>query len=140
MINKGIKLNQLQKKKDKYLYRGKFFIPNQPIPSTAKEKKMMVLATKNIDGEKRVRLIHFGKKGNENNCTPEEKKRYLQRSANIRNQKGELTRNDPWSPNYWSRKVLWSAKKTTKKPTLTRKATSKHTISRFQHAKTKKAA
>ena len=36
---------------------------NKPVKSNAKNKKMMVLATKTINGERRVKLIHFGALG-----------------------------------------------------------------------------
>jgi len=85
-------------------YRGtKFPGYNQPIPSNKPEKKMMVLAKK---GDK-VKLIHFGQKGYKHNYSKSAKSNYLTRSAGIRNKDGELTMNDKFSPNYWSRKVLW---------------------------------
>ena len=85
-------------------YHGKTFPGyNQPIASDKKEKKMMVLAKK---GEE-VRLIHFGQKGYQHNYSPEAKQNYLTRSAGIRDKSGQLTKDDPFSPNYWARKVLW---------------------------------
>lgn len=127
-MSQGIKLSTLEKKGKKYLYRGKFFIPNHPIKSTAKGKKMMVLATKNINGEKRVRLIHFGGLGYGHNYSKEAKERYLKRSSLIRNKEGKLTRNDPWSANHWSRKVLWPKNKPANGPKVTSKTkkTKKH--------------
>ena len=103
----GTKVSSLKKRGDKYVYRGKVFTLNEPRKSTAKGKKMMVLATKTIDGQKYVRLIHFGAIGYGHNYSPEAKKRYLTRTAGIRNKEGKLTRNDPWSANYWARKILW---------------------------------
>ena len=35
------------------------------------------------------------------------RKNYLTRSAGIRNKSGKLTKDDPFSPNYWARKELW---------------------------------
>ena len=37
------------------------------------------------------------------------RKNYLTRSAGIKNKKGELTKDNPLSPNYHSRRVLWGA-------------------------------
>ncbi len=111
MEKKGTKLSSLQCVKGKYHYRGKLFRLNQPVASTAKGKKMMVLAAKTVRGEKRVRLIHFGALGYGHNYSWKAKRSYLARSAQIRNKEGKLTRNDPWSANYWARKILWPAHK-----------------------------
>jgi len=90
-------------------YHGKTFPGyNKPIASDKKEKKMMVLAKKG--GE--VKLVHFGQKGYQHNYSPEAKQNYLTRSAGIRNKSGQLTKDDPFSPNYWARKVLWPKGKT----------------------------
>ncbi|KPK32262.1 MAG: hypothetical protein AMS24_04665 [Chlamydiae bacterium SM23_39] len=107
----GIKLSKLKKIKDKYEYRNRLWKLNKPIPSSSKRKKMMVLATKNIDKEKKVKIIHFGEKGYGHNYSKKAKELYLKRSAQIKNKKGELTKDDPWSPNYWSRKILWPKNK-----------------------------
>ena len=111
MASKGIKLSGLKKKGSKYVYRGRLWALNKPKKSTAKGKKMMVLASKTIDGERRVKLIHFGAKGYGHNYSKEAKKNYLTRSAGIRNKQGKLTKDDPWSANYWARKILWPARK-----------------------------
>jgi hypothetical protein len=85
-------------------YHGKTFPGyNKPIASDKKEKKMMVLAKKGDE----VKLVHFGQKGYQHNYNPEAKQNYLTRSAGIRNKSGQLTKDDPFSPNYWARKVLW---------------------------------
>lgn len=90
-------------------YHGKKFPGyNKPISSDKKDKKMMVLAKK---GDQ-VKLVHFGQKGYQHNYSPEAKQNYLTRSAGIRNKSGELTKDDPFSPNYWARKVLWPKGKT----------------------------
>lgn len=88
----------------KVKYRGTVFPGiNKPRSSTKKEKKKMVLAKK---GDK-LKVVHFGQKGYKHNYSKEAKKNYLSRSASIRNKSGELTKNDKFSPNYWSRKILW---------------------------------
>ncbi|MCB1085362.1 MAG: hypothetical protein KDK60_04605, partial [Chlamydiia bacterium] len=122
MKSKGIKLSSLKKKGDKYWHCGKWWKLNHPVKSTAKGKKMMVLATKTIEGERRVRLIHFGSLGYGHNYSKKAKISYLRRSAGIRNKKGELTKNDRWSPNYWSRKILWPSKKRASGPKMTQAA------------------
>jgi hypothetical protein len=118
-MSNGIKLSSLKKYKNKYLYRGKLWTLNKPKKSTAKGKKMMVLAAKTVDGQRRVKLIHFGALGYGHNYSKKAKKNYLTRSAGIRNKKGQLTKNDPWSANYWSRKILWPANKPTTGPKKT---------------------
>jgi hypothetical protein len=90
-------------------YHGKKFPGyNKPISSDKKDKKMMVLAKK---GDQ-VKLVHFGQKGYQHNYSPEAKQNYLTRSAGIRDKSGNLTKDDPFSPNYWARKVLWPKGKT----------------------------
>lgn len=86
-------------------YRGHTFPGyNQPIQNRGtSQHKRMVLAKK---GDK-VKLVRFGHKGYGHNISPERKKNYLTRSAGIRNKSGELTKNDKFSANYWSRRVLW---------------------------------
>lgn len=120
-MSKGTKITSLRKIGDRYEYRGRLWTLNKPVKSTAKGKKMMVLATKNVDGERRVKLIHFGALGFGHNYSPEAKKNYLKRSAGIRNKSGQLTKNDKWSANYWARKILWPAKKPTTGPKKTPK-------------------
>jgi len=85
-------------------YRGTTFPGyNQPTASNKKGKKKMVLVKK--DGK--VKLVHFGAVGYKHNYSKSAKKNYLTRSAGIKNKSGQLTKDDPFSPNHWSRKVLW---------------------------------
>ena len=88
-------------------YRGTTFPGyNKPIRSNRKNKKKMVLVKR---GDK-VKLVHFGQKGYEDFTQHKDKKRrknYLTRSAGIRNKAGKLTKDDPFSPNYWARRELW---------------------------------
>lgn len=94
-------------KKASVEYRGRTFPGyNKPVPSDKKNKKKMVLVKR---GDK-IKLVHFGQKGYEDFTQHKDKKRrknYLTRSAGIRNKDGKLTKNDPFSPNYWARKELW---------------------------------
>jgi len=90
-------------------YHGKTFPGyNKPIPSDKEDKKMMVLVKKGDE----IRLVHFGQKGYQHNYSPEAKKNYLTRSAGIRDKSGGLTKDDPFSPNYWARRVLWPSGET----------------------------
>lgn len=118
----GTKLKNLNKLGDKYEYRGKLWKLNTPVKSTAKGKKMMVLASKTVDGVRRVKLIHFGAKGYGHNYSKKAKRNYLIRSAGIRDKSGKLTKNDKWSANYWARKILWPKEKAATGPKTTRKA------------------
>lgn len=45
---------------------------------------------------------------NLNHYDIERKRNYLKRSSGIKNKNGELTKDNPLSANYWSRKFLWS--------------------------------
>jgi len=114
-----ILLSSLKKEKDKYIYRNHLWRLNKPQKSYAKGKKMMVLASKVVDGKTYVKLIHFGALGYGHNYSLKAKKNYLSRSAGIRNKKGELTKDDPFSANYWSRKILWPKNKKATGPKMT---------------------
>lgn len=70
-------------------------------------KKAVVLAC--AKGEKK--LIRFGAKGYRHNYSKEARKNYLARSAGIRDKSGKLTKDNPLSANYWSRRYLWGEKK-----------------------------
>lgn len=118
----GTEVSKLKRFGKKYFYRGRLWNLNEPVKSTAKGKKMMVLATKTIGGKRRCKLVHFGAKGYGHNYSQKAKKNYLTRSAGIRNKEGKLTKDDSWSPNYWARKVLWPANKPATGPKKTKKA------------------
>lgn len=77
-----------------------------PKRSTRKNKKLMVF----VKSGNREKVIHFGQRGYEDytgHRDPKRRAAYLKRTASIRNGQGRLTRNDPFSANYWARKVLW---------------------------------
>ena len=79
--------------------------------STINGKKLMVVVNN--------KTIHFGdsnmeqfkdKTGiwsNKNHLDEKRRKSYLARSGGIKTKDGKLTKNDPSSPNYHSRRVLW---------------------------------
>jgi hypothetical protein len=115
----GVKLSSLECIRGRYRYRGTLYRLNIPVKSTAKGKKMMVLAVKTIQGERRVKLIHFGALGYGHNYSDKAKKNYLTRSAKIRNKAGKLTKDDRWSANHWARKILWPANKPSRGPKST---------------------
>jgi hypothetical protein len=105
-FDEGTPLSELEKKDGKVYYQGRWWQVNKPVPSTAKDKKKMVLAKK---GD-RVKLVHFGQDGYEDytqHGSKDRRSNYLTRSAGIRDKDGNLTKDDPFSPNYWARKVLW---------------------------------
>ena len=81
---------------------------NKPIPSTRKDKKLMVYVIN--PRTKRINTIHFGQKGYRHNYSPEARRRYLARSSGIKNKYGQLTKDNKLSANYWARKILWGAK------------------------------
>lgn len=118
----GIDLVKLEKVGKKYRYRGRLWRPNEPVKSTSKRKKMMVFATKLVNGKRRGKIVHFGAKGYGHNYSKEAKENYLKRSAGIRDKSGKLTKDDPWSANYWARKILWPKGKRATGPKTTRKA------------------
>lgn len=78
--------------------------------STNPKKKLMVV----VNGKK----IHFGSRdmehfkdktkiwSNKDHNDPKRRKNYLSRSAGIKNKNG-LTKDDPTSANYHSRRILW---------------------------------
>jgi hypothetical protein len=81
--------------------------------STRKNKKLMTILP---DGT----VVHFGDPQYQhyydktglldnklNHLDEKRRENYLNRSANIRNKKGELTRNLPTSPNFHARRVIW---------------------------------
>lgn len=76
--------------------------------SSQRNKKMM--ATFWHKGQ--VHEVHFGHTDYEDYTQHRDKKRrqnYLTRSAGIRNGQGRLTKDNPLSPNYWSRRILWDS-------------------------------
>ncbi len=91
----------------KVKHAGKCLVPNKHYPSTKKDKKRMVLVKK---GDK-TKLVHYGQKGYKHNYSKDAKKSYLARSGGIRNKSGELTKNDPFSPNFHARRQLWPQNK-----------------------------
>ena len=82
--------------------------------STRKDKKLMTT----VDGKK----VHFGNPNPPPNQhfkdktgiwskldhnDPKRRKNYLTRTAGIKDKSGKLTKDDPKSPNYHARRILW---------------------------------
>ena len=79
---------------------------NNPIKSTRKNKKLMVLNNNN-------KIVHFGFSPMSDFTKHKNKKRqtnYCLRANGIK-AKGKLTKNNIDSPNYWSMRVLWDCDK-----------------------------
>lgn len=69
---------------------------------------MQVLVKK---GDK-VKLVRFGLRGMQDYTQHRDqarRKNYLTRSAGIKDGEGNPTKDDPFSANYWSRRVLWDS-------------------------------
>jgi hypothetical protein len=92
------------------VYQGhRFEGYNKPRPSWLRGKKMVVLAKVGSQ----VKLIHFGDRRMQDfrqHRDPNRRKNYLRRSAGIRDKQGRLTKDNPLSANYWSRRILWAAR------------------------------
>jgi hypothetical protein len=103
-----MKASGIKRQSGKLVYRGHEFSGfNQPkdAPKGDTHKKI-VLAKKGDE----VKIVRFGLRGMQDytqHRDPERRKNYLARSAGIRNKSGGLTKDDPFSANYWARKVLW---------------------------------
>ena len=103
MKNEGKKLSDLEKIGMKYKYMDKLFILDKPKKSTAKGKKMMVLASKTIDGETRVKLIHFGALGYEDYTVHKDENRRKKYHSRMQRFKSAYK----YSPGYLSLVLLW---------------------------------
>lgn len=75
---------------------------------TPKGKKLTVYVRDPETSE--VKQIHFGDSDYRHNYSKKARQSYLARSAGIRDGDGELTKDNPLSANFWSRRVLWGAK------------------------------
>lgn len=59
-----------------------------------------------------LREVHFGHVDYQDYTQHGDEQRrhnYLRRSAGIRDGSGQPTKDDPMSPNYWSRRILWAS-------------------------------
>jgi len=58
----------------------------------------------------KLRVVHFGDPAMREYPGTVRGDAYCTRSYGIRNKQGKRTSEDPLSPNYWSRKILWRCK------------------------------
>ena len=103
-----MKASNIKREGGKLVYRGEEFAGfNKPKKDTGGGKhKKVVLAKKGDE----VKLVRYGHKDYEDftqHKDPERRKNYLKRSGGIKDKNGNLTKDDPFSANYWARKDLW---------------------------------
>jgi hypothetical protein len=91
-------------------YYGYIF-PGYNIPINAKKgdthKKAVLVKYEDV-----IKLVKFGLRGMEDYTSHYDEKRrenYLSRSAGIKDKTGRATKDDPFSANYWSRRILWNS-------------------------------
>lgn len=81
---------------------------NHPIRTNRGNYKFKVRARDRFTGE--VKTVYFGDKRYQDyrqHKSLKRRKSYNLRSASIRDKYGRLTKSNPGSANYWSRKYLW---------------------------------
>ena len=79
------------------------------IPGVTPKGKKLTVYVRDPDTSE-VKQIHFGDTRYRHNYSEKARENYLNRSAGIRDADGNLTKDDPLSANFWSRRVLWGAK------------------------------
>jgi len=98
-------------------YRGYVFPAyNHPINARKGDTHKKVVLVKYDDA---IKLVKFGLRGMEDYTQHYDEKRrqnYLFRSAGIKDKTGRQTKDDPFSANYWSRRILWNSKEEIIKP------------------------
>ena len=82
--------------------------------STKKGKKLMTVVNGKTIHFGDISMEHFKDKTNLlpkrlNHNDKDGRKNYLTRSAGIKDKSGKLTKDNPMSPNYHSRRILWDA-------------------------------
>ena len=79
--------------------------------STRPDKKLMVKVNNKTIHFGSSKMEHFKDKTgiwkSKDHNDAKRRKSYLSRSGGIKKKDGSLTKNDPTSPNYHSRKILW---------------------------------
>jgi hypothetical protein len=86
---------------------------NKPMKSTRPGKKKMVYVRDPRTGK--IKVIHFGAQGYKHNYSEKAWRSYIARASGIRDKKGNLTKDNKLSPNYWSIRYLWPGRKGWKK-------------------------
>ena len=82
-----------------------------PVESDQGKHKFKVLVWDEKRGKDKI--VHFGHRDYEDftqHHDLQRKKNYLTRSAGITDGSGNLTKDDPLSANYWSRRYLWNSR------------------------------
>ncbi len=88
--------------------KSRKIVLNKPIPSTRRDKKMMVFVRNPKTG--RIKTIHFGQRGFKSNSSEKSREKFLARSAGIKDKKGRLTKDNKLFANFWTRRILWHSK------------------------------
>ena len=100
----AVDISNLKQKDGKVFYLGKWWQPDNPMPSDRAGKKRMVLAKEG----NQVALVHYGAEGYKHNYSPEAKKSFLARMQEVRTKDGKPAYKDKFSPAYWAVKDLWN--------------------------------
>jgi phage-related protein (TIGR01555 family) len=100
----AVDISNLKQKDGKVFYLGKWWQPDNPMPSDRAGKKRMVLAKEG----NQVALVHYGAEGYKHNYSPEAKKDFLARMQGIKTKDGKPAYKDKFSPAYWAIKDLWN--------------------------------
>lgn len=105
------------KKSNKIEYRGYMFNAyNVPIDAHKGDPHKKAVLVKYEDA---IKLLKFGLRGMKDYTQHYDEKRrenYLLRSGGIKDKTGRLTKDDPFSANYWSRRILWKSNEDLLKP------------------------
>jgi hypothetical protein len=100
----AVDISNLKQKDGKVFYLGKWWQPDNPMPSDRAGKKRMVLAKEG----NQVALVHYGAEGYKHNYSPKAKKDFLARMQGIKTKDGKPAYKDKFSPAYWAIKDLWN--------------------------------
>jgi len=100
---KSAKVTKLQKHGSKYRYKNRLWTLNQPVRSDRKGHRLMVLATKRVNGSMRAKIVYFGSKKRKYHSILQATFRRFAKAAGVRMQRPSR---DPWNPNFWIKKVL----------------------------------
>ena len=110
-------MTMIKKDSSRIEYYGYIFPTyNTPIDAHKKDTHKKVVLVKYDDA---IKLVKFGLRGMEDYTQHYDEKRrenYLSRSGGIKDKTGRQTKDDPFSANYWSRRILWNSKEDILKP------------------------
>ncbi len=80
---------------------------NRPVRAPAGSKKKWKVRVCRKGKEKTLQYGQRGYQDYTQHKDPKRRKKFLARSAGIRNKQGKLTKDDPFSANYWNRRKTW---------------------------------